>query len=97
MITFSTLGDLLLRRYVTDTIQQMQQLSAPVWSRLKMNKNFIPGGPTGEGAYFGVRLDGNETGGGWRATDDNTLPVAGNERVKQARVRPKKLMVASLA
>jgi hypothetical protein len=32
----------------------------------------------------------NESGGGWRATDDNTLPSAGNERIKQARVRPKK-------
>lgn len=29
-------------------------------------------------------------GGGWRATDDNRLPTAGNEQIKQHRVRPKK-------
>jgi hypothetical protein len=65
----------------------MQQLSAPVHSRLKENTRFIP---SGDGAYFAVRIDGNESGGGWRGTDDNTLPSAGNERIKQARVRPKK-------
>ncbi len=54
-------------------------------SRLKENTRFIP---SGDGAYFAVRIDGNESGGGWRATDDNTLPAAGNERIKQARVRP---------
>ncbi len=78
---------MLLRRYVVDFIGQMQQLSSPVHSRLKENTRFIP---SGDGAYFGVRIDGNESGGGWRATDDNTLPSAGNERIKQARVRPKK-------
>ena len=87
METFATLGDMLLRRYVVDFIAQMQQLSAPVHSRIKENTRFIP---SGDGAYFAVRIDGNETGGGWRATDDNTLPSAGNERIKQARVRPKK-------
>lgn len=87
METFATLGDLLLRRYVVDFIAQMQQLSAPIYSRLKENSRFIP---SGDGAYFPVRIDGNESGGGWRATDDNTLPSAGNERIKQARVRPKK-------
>lgn len=87
METFVTLGDMLLRRYVVDMIGQMQQLSAPVHSRLKENTRFIP---AGDGAYFAVRIDGNESGGGWRATDDNTLPSAGNERIKQARVRPKK-------
>ena len=87
METFATLGDMLLRRYVVDFIGQMQQLSSPVHSRLKENTRFIP---SGDGAYFGVRIDGNESGGGWRATDDNTLPSAGNERIKQARVRPKK-------
>ena len=87
METFATLGDMLLRRYVVDFIGQMQQLSSPVHSRLKENTRFQP---SGDGAYFGVRIDGNESGGGWRGTDDNTLPSAGNERVKQARVRPKK-------
>lgn len=90
MVTFSTLGDMLLQRYVVDMIQDMQKLSAPVWSRLKTNKNFISGGPTGQGAYFAIRIDGNEAGLGWRAADNNTLPSAGNERVVQARVRPKK-------
>lgn len=66
---------------------QMQQLSSPVHSRLKENTRFQP---SGDGAYFAVKIDGNESGGGWRGTDDNTLPAAGNERVKQARVRPKK-------
>lgn len=87
METVSTLGDLLLRRYVVDFIGQMQQLSAPVYSRLKENNRFIP---SGEGAFFAVRIDGNESGGGWRSAEDNTLPSAGNERVKQARVLPKK-------
>ena len=44
METFSTLGDLLLRRYVTDYIGQMQQLSAPVYSQLNVNTNFTPSG-----------------------------------------------------
>lgn len=87
METFATLGDMLLRRYVVDFIGQMQQLSSPVHSRLKENTRFVP---SGDGAYFAVRIDGNESGGGWRGTDDNTLPSAGNERIKQARVRPKK-------
>jgi hypothetical protein len=78
---------MLLRRYVVDFIGQMQQLSAPVYSRLKENTRFIP---SGEGAFFAVRIDGNESGGGWRAKDDNTLPSAGNERIKQAKVEPKK-------
>jgi len=87
MITFETLGDMLLRRYVVDFIAQMQQLSAPIYSQLRENTRFVP---SGDGAYFPVRIDGNEQGGGWRATDDNQLPTAGNERIKQARVRPKK-------
>jgi hypothetical protein len=87
MITFETLGDMLLRRYVIDFIGQMQQLSAPVYSQLRENTRFVP---AGDGAYFPVRISGNESGGGWRATDDNTLPVAGHEVIKQARVRPKK-------
>lgn len=87
METFATLGDMLLRRYIVDYIGQMQQLSAPIYSKLKVNSRFQP---SGDGAYFAVRIDGNEAGGGWRGTDDNTLPSAGNERVKQARVRPKK-------
>ena len=87
METFATLGDMLLRRYVVDYIGQMQQLSAPVHSRLRTNPNFTP---SGAGAFFAVRIDGNESGGGWRGADDNTLPSAGNERIKQARVLPKK-------
>lgn len=87
METFATLGDMLLRRYVVDFIAQMQQLSAPIYTRLRENTRFVP---SGDGAFFPVRIDGNESGGGWRATDDNTLPTAGNERIKQARVRPKK-------
>ncbi len=87
METFATLGDMLLRRYVVDFIAQMQQLSTPIYSMLKENGRFVP---SGDGAYFPVRIDGNESGGGWRATDDNSLPSAGNERIKQHRVRPKK-------
>lgn len=87
METFATLGDMLLRRYVVDYIAQMQQLSAPIFTRLRENTRFTP---SGDGAYFPVRIDGNESGGGWRGTDDNSLPTAGNERIKQARVRPKK-------
>lgn len=87
MNTFATLGDLLLQRYVTDYINEMQQLSAPVYGRLKENTSFTP---SGDGAYFGIRIDGNETGLGWRAADDNSLPTGGNERVVKARVRPKK-------
>jgi len=66
---------------------QMQQLSAPIYSQLRENTKFQP---SGDGAFFPVRIDGNEAGGGWRGTDDNTLPTAGNEKIKQARVRPKK-------
>lgn len=87
METFATLGDMLLRRYVVDYIGQAQQLSAPIYSRLKENTRFIP---SGDGAYFPIRIDGNETGGGFRGTDDNRLPAAGNERIRQHRVRPKK-------
>jgi len=87
MITFNTLGDMLLRRYIVDFIAQMQNLSAPIYTQLRENGNFIP---SGDGAYFAVRIQGNEAGGGWRATDDNVLPTASNEQIKQARVRPKK-------
>jgi len=87
MITFNTLGDMLLRRYIVDFIAQMQNLSAPIYTQLRENTNFTP---SGDGAYFAVRISGNEAGGGWRATDDNVLPTASNENVKQARVRPKK-------
>jgi hypothetical protein len=87
MITFNTLGDMLLRRYIVDFIAQMQNLSAPIYTQLRENSNFTP---SGDGAYFAVRISGNEAGGGWRATDDNVLPTASNENVKQARVRPKK-------
>jgi hypothetical protein len=65
----------------------MQQLSAPVHSRLRENTNFRP---SGAGAFFAVEIEGNESGGGWRARDDNRLPSAGNERVLQAQVLPKK-------
>ena len=71
MITFNTLGDMLLRRYIVDFIAQMQNLSAPIYTQLRENSNFTP---SGDGAYFGVRIAGNEAGGGWRATDDNVLP-----------------------
>ncbi|KKN92399.1 hypothetical protein LCGC14_0208900 [marine sediment metagenome] len=87
MITFNTLGDMLLRRYIVDFIAQMQNLSAPIYTQLQEDTNFTP---SGDGAYFGIRIAGNEAGGGWRATDDNVLPTASNENVKQARVRPKK-------
>jgi hypothetical protein len=87
METFATLGDMLLRRYVVDYIAQAQQLSAPIYSRLKENTRFQP---SGDGAYFPIRISGNEAGGGWRGTDDNRLPAAGNEQIKQHRVRPKK-------
>jgi len=87
MITFNTLGDMLLRRYIVDFIAQMQNLSAPIYTQLREDTQFTP---SGDGAYFGVRIQGNEAGGGWRATDDNVLPTASNEQVKQARVRPKK-------
>jgi hypothetical protein len=78
---------MLLRRYVVDFIAQMQQLSTPIYSMLRENARFTP---SGDGAFFAVRIDGNESGGGWRSADDNTLPTAGNERIKQLRVRPKK-------
>jgi len=55
MNTFSTLGDMLLRRYIVDFIAQMQNLSAPIYSRLKENSRFIP---SGEGAFFAIRVDG---------------------------------------
>ena len=87
MITFNTLGDMLLRRYIVDFIAQMQNLSAPIYTQLRENSNFTP---AGDGAYFSIRVAGNEAGGGWRSTDDNVLPTASNENVKQARVRPKK-------
>jgi len=87
MITFNTLGDMLLRRYIVDFIAQMQQLSAPIYTLLREDTNFEP---AGDGAYFAVRIQGNEAGGAWRATDDNVLPTAANEQIKQARVRPKK-------
>jgi hypothetical protein len=87
MITFSTLGDMLLRRYVVDFIAQMQQLSTPIYSMLKENSRFQP---SGDGAFFPVRIEGNEAGGGWRGTDDNSLPAASNENIKSHRVRPKK-------
>lgn len=87
MVTFATLGDMLLRRYIVDFIAQAQQLSAPIYSMLKENPRFTP---SGDGAYFPIRIDGNESGGGWRGTDDNRLPSSGNERIKQHRVRPKK-------
>src|SRR3990167_18454 len=87
MITFSTLGDLLLRRYVTDMIAQAQQLSMPIYSQLKEDSRFEP---SGDGVYFPINIQGNESGGGWRGTDDNSIPSATNERVKQHRVRPKK-------
>lgn len=87
METFTTLGDMLLRRYVVDYIGQAQNLAAPIWSRVPENSNFIP---SGQGAYFPIRLDGNETGGAWRAIDDNQLPSAGNEQIIQAKVVPTK-------
>ena len=80
METFATLGDMLLRRYVVDFIGQMQQLSTPIYSMLKEDSRFTP---SGDGAYFAVRLHGNEAGGAWRGTDDNSLPSASNETIKQ--------------
>lgn len=55
METFQTLGDILLRRYVTDHISRTQQLSSPVHSRLRENTNFRP---SGAGAFFAVEIDG---------------------------------------
>jgi len=78
---------MLLRRYVVDFIAQAQQLSTPIYSMLRENSRFQP---SGDGAYFPIRLDGNEAGGGWRSADDNSLPTSANERIKQHRVRPKK-------
>ena len=51
METYSTLGDLLLRRYVTDFIGRTQQLSAPVYMSLRENTNFRP---SGAGVYFAL-------------------------------------------
>lgn len=87
METYSTLGDLLMRRYARGFIARTQQLSAPVYSQLRENSDFKP---SGAGVYFAVEIDGNESGGGWRAREDNVLPVASNERVKQAQIFPKK-------
>lgn len=61
--------------------------------RLAEDTNFRP---TGAGVYFAVEIDGNESGGGWRGRDDNTLPTAGHERVKQAHVFPKKYCVTTM-
>jgi len=69
---------MLLRRYVTDYIAQAQQLSAPIYSMLKESSKIDP---SGDGAFFAIRIDGNEAGIGWRGTDDNRLPSAGNERI----------------
>lgn len=87
MLTFATLGDMLLRRYVRDYIAQAQQLSMPIYSMLREDSNFTP---SGDGAFFPIRIQGNESGGGWRGTDDNSLPASSNELIKQHRVRPKK-------
>ena len=51
-------GDMLLRRYVVDYISTAQQLSSPIYSRLKEDTRFVP---TGDGAYFAIRIDGNES------------------------------------
>ena len=51
-------GDMLLRRYIVDFIAQMQQLSAPVYTQLRENTRFTP---SGDGAFFPVRIDGNES------------------------------------
>lgn len=87
METYSSLGDLLLRRYMSDFISRTQQLSAPTYSRLRENPNYSP---SGDGCFFAVEVDGNESGMAWRHRDDSSLPVAGNERVVRARVLPKK-------
>jgi len=87
MELYSTLGDMLKRRYMDDFIAEHQQLSAPLYSQLRVNTNFTP---SGAGVFFPLRIDGNESGGGWRAADDNTLPIGGNERIKQAQVHAKK-------
>lgn len=85
MLTFQTLGELLRRRYVNDYIEQAQKLSSPIYSQIKVDSNFMP---SGDGVYFPINIEGNEAGGGWRGTDDNSLPSASNERVKQFRARP---------
>jgi len=87
MLNFATLGDLLKRRYVSGYVEQAQNLSMPIYSMLRTDSNYTP---SGDGAFFAVNIQGNEVGGGWRGTDDNSLPAAGNEQVKQFRVRPKK-------
>lgn len=66
---------------------QAQNLSMPIYSQIRTDTRFVP---SGDGAYFPVRIQGNESGGAWRATDDNTIPSASNEQIKQHRVRPKK-------
>ena len=43
------LGDLLIRRYAKDLVNQMQSLSAPLHSQLKANTQFTP---SGQGTYF---------------------------------------------
>lgn len=57
-VTYQTLGDLVKRRYVGDYIVQAQNLSAPIWSMIKENRNFPL---DGDGAYFPVVIDGNES------------------------------------
>jgi hypothetical protein len=56
VLTFATLGDMLLRRYVRDYIAQAQQLSMPIYSMLREDSNFQP---SGDGAYFPIRIQGN--------------------------------------
>ena len=87
METYQTMGDLLLRRYVTDYISRTQQLSAPTYSRLKENSNYAM---TGDGIHFSIEIDGNESGGQWRARGNNQLSIPQNERTKRAQVYPKK-------
>ena len=70
---------MLLRRYVRDYIAQAQQLSMPIYSMLREDSNFTP---SGDGAFFPIRISGNESGGGWRGTDDNSLPASSNEVLK---------------
>ena len=87
METYTTVKDLLKRRYSQDFIIQTQKLSAPIWSMIQEN---VDARPSGAGFVFPIEIDGSEIGGVWRAADDNTLPTAGTERVKQALAKPVK-------
>lgn len=84
MITRTTAGEILLRRYAEDYISQTENLDAPVTSTLEVDRNFRI---DGAGAHFPVRPDGD-----WSShyiAENEGLPTPRNEHVIQGRAQPK--------